>query len=88
MLSRKAAQRRRLRGRTLVGVLAFAVIAGPPVPSMAGYLIYGKARFLPIFWALSESLLTAQAEQALKPGDTFKECATCPEMVVVPAGSL
>jgi formylglycine-generating enzyme required for sulfatase activity len=31
--------------------------------------------------------LTAKAEQALKPKDTFKECAkNCPEMVVVPAG--
>jgi hypothetical protein len=26
-------------------------------------------------------------EQALKPKDIFKECANCPEMVVVPAGS-
>jgi formylglycine-generating enzyme required for sulfatase activity/uncharacterized caspase-like protein len=26
-------------------------------------------------------------ERALKPGDSFKECGTCPEMVVVPAGS-
>ncbi len=26
-------------------------------------------------------------EKALKPKDTFKECANCPEMVVVPAGS-
>ncbi len=33
-------------------------------------------------------VLSAAAEQALKPGDIFKECATdCPEMVVVPAGS-
>ncbi len=33
-------------------------------------------------------VLTAAAEQALKPGDSFKECATdCPEMIVVPAGS-
>jgi formylglycine-generating enzyme required for sulfatase activity len=33
-------------------------------------------------------VLTTAAEQALKPGDTFKECATdCPEMIVVPAGS-
>jgi formylglycine-generating enzyme required for sulfatase activity len=33
-------------------------------------------------------VLTAAKEQALKPGDSFKECATdCPEMVVVPAGS-
>ena len=26
-------------------------------------------------------------EKALKPKDTFKECANCPEMMVVPAGS-
>jgi formylglycine-generating enzyme required for sulfatase activity len=38
-------------------------------------------------------VLSAAAEQALKPKDTFKECASeqgkdyCPEMVVVPAGS-
>jgi formylglycine-generating enzyme required for sulfatase activity len=38
-------------------------------------------------------VLTATAEQALKPKDTFRECAPeqgkdhCPEMVVVPAGS-
>jgi formylglycine-generating enzyme required for sulfatase activity len=31
--------------------------------------------------------LTAAQERALKPGDSFKECADCPEMVVVPAGS-
>ena len=33
-------------------------------------------------------VLTAEAEQALKPKDAFKECATnCPEMVVVPGGN-
>jgi formylglycine-generating enzyme required for sulfatase activity len=33
-------------------------------------------------------VLTAAQEQALKQGDTLKECATdCPEMIVVPAGS-
>jgi formylglycine-generating enzyme required for sulfatase activity len=87
VLSRKAAQRRKLRGRALVGVLAFTVIAGLPALFVAGFLIYGMVRVLPMFWALSESPLTVQAEQALKPGDRFKECATCPEMAVVPAGS-
>jgi formylglycine-generating enzyme required for sulfatase activity len=33
------------------------------------------------------SSLSADAERALKPGATFKECDQCPEMVVVPAGS-
>ena len=33
-------------------------------------------------------VLTTAQEQALKPGQSFKECAQdCPEMVVVPAGS-
>jgi formylglycine-generating enzyme required for sulfatase activity len=31
--------------------------------------------------------LTAEAERALKPGDSFKDCDVCPEMVVLPAGS-
>ena len=34
------------------------------------------------------SPLTAAEERALKPGDGFKECSECPEMVVVPAGCL
>ena len=31
--------------------------------------------------------LSAAEERALKPKDSFKDCAQCPEMVVVPAGS-
>jgi formylglycine-generating enzyme required for sulfatase activity len=31
--------------------------------------------------------LTAERERALKPKDMFRECADCPDMVVVPAGS-
>jgi formylglycine-generating enzyme required for sulfatase activity len=31
--------------------------------------------------------LTPAQERGLKPKDTFRECAHCPEMVVVPAGS-
>jgi formylglycine-generating enzyme required for sulfatase activity len=31
--------------------------------------------------------LSLARERALNPKDTFKECATCPEMVVVPAGT-
>jgi formylglycine-generating enzyme required for sulfatase activity len=33
-------------------------------------------------------LLSPERERALKPNDTFKECDKCPEMTVVPAGSL
>ncbi|MGO9004199.1 MAG: SUMF1/EgtB/PvdO family nonheme iron enzyme [Beijerinckiaceae bacterium] len=35
----------------------------------------------------SAATLSAQEECALKPKDEFKECATCPPMVVVPSGS-
>jgi uncharacterized caspase-like protein len=31
--------------------------------------------------------LSATRERALKPGDSFKECDLCPQMVVVPAGN-
>jgi formylglycine-generating enzyme required for sulfatase activity len=31
--------------------------------------------------------LSAAAEQALQPKNTFKECSICPEMVVVPSGN-
>jgi formylglycine-generating enzyme required for sulfatase activity len=33
-----------------------------------------------------QTVLTAEQERALKPGDRFQGCASCPEMVVVPAG--
>jgi formylglycine-generating enzyme required for sulfatase activity len=36
--------------------------------------------------AVSAVPLTAPQERALKPGDSFKECGACPEMIVVPAG--
>ena len=35
----------------------------------------------------SATPLSTAEECALKPKDVFKECDTCPEMVVVPAGS-
>jgi formylglycine-generating enzyme required for sulfatase activity len=34
----------------------------------------------------AEAPLSPERERALKPKDAFKECANCPEMVVVPAG--
>ena len=30
---------------------------------------------------------TAPAQERFKPGETFHDCADCPEMVVIPAGS-
>jgi formylglycine-generating enzyme required for sulfatase activity len=36
--------------------------------------------------AVTGGPLTAAQKRALKPGDSFKECNDCPEMIVVPAG--
>src|SRR5581483_3089360 len=37
--------------------------------------------------AHAQAPLSSEQERALKPKDVFKECAHCPEMVVVAAGS-
>jgi formylglycine-generating enzyme required for sulfatase activity len=75
-----------LRG-ILIGVGATALVALVVGGWLAYPLVYPRARLFPIFWNVSVSALSAEAEQALKPGSTFKECANCPEMVVVPAGT-
>jgi len=36
--------------------------------------------------AFAQSPLTAAQERSLKAGDTFRECAGCPEMIVIPPG--
>jgi formylglycine-generating enzyme required for sulfatase activity len=48
--------------------------------------VYLKA--LAVTWAEAvwPKALTADAEHALQPGQPFKECADCPEMVTLPAG--
>ena len=81
----------RLRVRVLIGVLAFAIVAG-----LIGWLkqdyLREQVRQLVTIRPYMETqvrpyVLTAAAERALKPGNSFKECANdCPEMVVVPAG--
>jgi len=81
VLSRKTLRRQRLRGRAFIG---FATVFLLPLLSVLAWMVYHSAE---MFWDITNSVLTAQAEQALKPGDTFKECASCSEMVVVPAGS-
>lgn len=68
--------------------MRFAQLAGLTITA---YLLNAIPCFPP---ALAQTPQTASAplsaaqEQALKPGDSFKECAgNCPEMIVVPAGS-
>jgi formylglycine-generating enzyme required for sulfatase activity len=37
--------------------------------------------------ALAQAPLTPEQERALKPKDVFQECAQCPQLVIVPAGT-
>jgi formylglycine-generating enzyme required for sulfatase activity len=90
--SRRLAHRRKLLAGSLIGVLALGVVAGLAAwvehDNLAAYWRYYtviRPYMVSQFWP---HVLNTAAEQALKPGDSFKECATdCPEMVVVPAGS-
>ena len=84
-------QKRKWHGKVLAGVLAFAILAGFIGWLNQAYLQERWRWFTNIRPYMLEQVrpyvLDANAEQALKPGDGFKECATgCPEMVVVPAG--
>jgi formylglycine-generating enzyme required for sulfatase activity len=40
-----------------------------------------------LYWLRYVNVLTNEQERALRPNDTFKECADCPEMIVVPGNS-
>ncbi len=63
-----------------------AVVAPPTVPAApAGPC--GGAGAITVSLARASSPLSAAEECSLKPKDTFKECASCPEMVVVPPGT-
>jgi formylglycine-generating enzyme required for sulfatase activity len=84
-LSRKMAQRRKLRARALVGVLVAVIVA-----VLAGWWKQDalKERY---YWhtVMGSTLLTAkqEREKAATPGSEFEECRRgCPTMIVVPAG--
>jgi formylglycine-generating enzyme required for sulfatase activity len=89
--SSKAARRRARQVQAVVGLLALGIVGGL-VAWLNQALLREQWRWFMVIrpYMLSEMrphVLTAEAEQTLKPGDSFKECAkNCPEMVVVPAG--
>jgi formylglycine-generating enzyme required for sulfatase activity len=78
-------RRQALRMRTLVGVLLLAIVAALAYVgwSYQAYLKVRLAMLSEVFWP---KVLTAEAERALQPKNQFRECAGCPEMVVVPRG--
>jgi formylglycine-generating enzyme required for sulfatase activity len=93
--SRKAEVVARRRNRIL-NVTLYTLLVGI-ILGLVGWIkqdiIADKWRFVTVTWPYERAnvrpyVLSAAKEQALKPGDSFKECAQdCPEMVVVPAGS-
>src|SRR5262249_59737742 len=68
VLSRKTLRRQRLRGRTFIG---FASVVLLPLLSVLGWMVY---HVVPQFWDITAPVLSAQAEQALTPGDTQGMC--------------
>src|ERR1700730_564498 len=89
--SRIAAQRRTRRMRALISALALTIVAGLIAWLNESYLRERWRWFTVIrpymLTQVRPYVLTAEAERALKPADSFRECAKyCPEMIVIPAG--
>ena len=85
------ARARARRGRALVYVLLVGIITGLIGWINQSYLKEQLNWYMAVRPYMKTQVrpyvLAAAAEQALKPGDSFRECAKdCPEMVVVPAG--
>jgi formylglycine-generating enzyme required for sulfatase activity len=82
-----AASSRRRRARVVVLSLAvgIAAIAGLSYAGLLdrGYLEVQTRKLADIYLP---TVLSDASELALRPGDSFQECASCPEMIVVPAG--
>ncbi len=46
-----------------------------------------KQLYFLLLATLLATISFAQDKKDLKPGQTFKDCPSCPEMIVIPAGS-
>ncbi len=88
---RRAAARRTRLVRAAFGLLGFAVLASA-IGWMNQDYLRERWRWYTVLrpYMMTEfrsHVLSPEAERALKPKDSFRECAKdCPEMVVVPAG--
>jgi formylglycine-generating enzyme required for sulfatase activity len=87
----QAAQARARRGKAVLGALAVLLVSGGVGWWKHEYLQDRLNWFTTVRPYMLEQIqpyvLKAAAERALKPGDSFMECAKdCPEMIVVPDG--
>lgn len=87
----RLARRRARRVQSVAYALLVSIIAGLIGWINQAYLTEQVNWFMTVRpYLIAEvwpHVLTAQAEKALKPGDSFKECAKdCPGMVALPAG--
>jgi formylglycine-generating enzyme required for sulfatase activity len=92
VLSIKAVRSRQRRVSALVGALALAVVG-----VFAGWMQQDRLHTMWHWFTVTRPymnervrpyVLTAAAEHALKPKDSFKECSgECPQMIVIPGGS-
>jgi formylglycine-generating enzyme required for sulfatase activity len=83
----RRAKNRRRRVQALISCLAIGIGAVATL-SYTGLLdqAYLRIQARRLADAYFPSVLADSKELALKPGDTFQECASCPEMVVLPSG--
>jgi formylglycine-generating enzyme required for sulfatase activity len=80
------AQREGMRRRAWqMGALAAVLLAGIGVGLAWSSRAYLKARAVTLAELVWPRTLPLEAERTRPPGEPFKECADCPEMMVVPA---
>src|SRR5690348_6143908 len=77
-----------LAGLCVLGAAIIVWLSMPPAPGAVAQTPPAQSKAIRATAASTQAApLSAIKEKALKPKDTFKECAHCPEMMVVPAGS-
>jgi formylglycine-generating enzyme required for sulfatase activity len=80
-----ARARRMLRSRVAVVAISFGFLAAASYALWENRL-YLQLRAATLVDAWLPKVLSVDAERSLKPGHRFRECAACPEMIVLPAG--
>lgn len=70
---------RRVRRPTWIAAGVAGLIGLGLLGGLVAWLVYGRASGV--------TALSPEREQALKSGDVFQECKSCPSMVVAPAGT-